>query len=196
MGLDMYVRRVSKPHLDERKVYYPDELYQYSVIKKEDFSEEMYGDLLPYMQPIRFASRSYDTDRIAIEFGITKPRPYGYSNGYILFDDGNDLSENRKRIEISSRDIDEKYTVWSMDSGYAFSTEEVAYWRKAYDVQEFMHSRIRRDVLNCGYYLLNEEIIGDYDLTFRLPFEDDGYAVNIPHEPPSEETALFYHEWY
>ena len=62
------------------------------------------------------------------------------------------------------------------------------YWRKAYDVQEWFHENLGVVVENTGYYLLNTEIIQQFNEAFL--------ERPIPEEPPDEESALVYYEWY
>ena len=68
-------------------------------------------------------------------------------------------------------------------------TEAVAYWRKHYELQSAFYDAIE-GVENCGYYVLNRATIEN----LRDEFPDD--MEYVPCEDPTEESALFYHEWY
>lgn len=68
------------------------------------------------------------------------------------------------------------------------STDEVQYWRKAYDVQEWFHENIDGIVENTGYYILDENLRTE----FNIKFPED----TLPDEETPDEYAYFYWEWY
>ena len=62
MGLDMEIRRISKPHMDDSVIY--DRVDINGVILDEDeLKEPMYRQLAPYTQELRVRSQYCDMEK-------------------------------------------------------------------------------------------------------------------------------------
>lgn len=81
-----------------------------------------------------------------------------------------------------------KYIVERVEKRFVCKCDEVQYWRKAYDIQNWFHDHIDDEVENTGFYILSRELL--------LEFGESFSEYEIEAEDPSEETALFYWEWY
>lgn len=184
MGLDMEIRRVSKPHMDNSVIYDRENICGI-ILDKEELKEPMYQQLAPYTQPLQIRSKYYDMDKIRSDYGLSK-------DSYISMMSAQRIAitdrETHKTVEISSHDIDYKYTVERVEDQFVCNAEEIRYWRKAYDIQEWFHDHIDGEVENTGYYILS----GDLCLKFNKAFQEDA----IEAEEPDDESALFYWEWY
>lgn len=75
-----------------------------------------------------------------------------------------------------------------MEKRFVCNSEEIRYWRKAYDIQDWFHENIDGEVENTGFYILSVEQV----LNFNKVFREDRFGA----EEPDEESALFYWEWY
>ena len=71
-----------------------------------------------------------------------------------------------------------------------FRREEVAYWRKHYAVQSFFYDALG-NVENTGYYRLSEAVLKQFNASTL-----EGSWDLLPVEAPTDDTALFYWEWY
>lgn len=184
MGLDMELRRVSKPHLDPNRVYRPSEI-DGVVIPEEQIDLPMYRELRPYTQKIRVLNEHLEMDKLRSDHGLGRHSyicTYG-NRGASVFDP--DTSE---LVEISCDDMDTKYTSRRVETGYACLTEEIRYWRKAYDVQEWFYQQLDdRIVESTGFYLLTREDLERFNERWRETIDEDS---------PNDESAIYYWEWY
>lgn len=69
MGLDIAIRRVSKPRLEEGKLYNIDELNGI-CLRDEDRDELIYSQLLPYTLPADVRMGHYDIQKIIKDYGL------------------------------------------------------------------------------------------------------------------------------
>lgn len=189
MGLDMYVYRVQSTGLDTDKVYDRDEI-DGVVLHKDEIDEPMYRQLLPYCDKLRVVSHYYDFDKIKEDYGLSEVHIGGFS-----YDDEGGRTflygikdEANFRTEISNDVIQERYIIDREELCYVCSADEVRYWRKAYDVQEWFHENIDGRVENTGYYILDEDLRTE----FNIEFPED----TLPDEETQDEYAYFYWEWY
>lgn len=61
-----------------------------------------------------------------------------------------------------------------MEKRFVCDSEEVRYWRKAYDIQDWFHDHIEEDVENTGFYILSGTML----LAFKEHFENDEYEIS------------------
>ena len=180
MGLDMWIRRVKKPNLED-KVYTTDELYSmgYSTLSIENAENEMsaFEQLLPYTVVRNVLTNYYDTKKMIADYNLPKD---SYIGRYSV--DGIRISGQF----ISTKDIDDKYTITKSVPHYIWKESEEAYWRKHYDLQDWFYENID-GVDNCGYYILNADLIAVMNAEFH---------ESVAEEDPTDDEALFYHEWY
>lgn len=179
MGLDQYVFRISKPQLEERE-YISDELSGYTRVSAKDFETNvgLYKAIKPYAVKRDVICELYDTEKMIADYNLPK-------DSYIYM-----YSPNGIRIggqDISSEEVDRKYTKTEVVSHYIWIEKEEAYWRKNYELADWMSQNIKGGTENCGYYRLNKTLINRLNSKFK---------ANVPAESATEECALFYWEWY
>jgi hypothetical protein len=189
MGLDMYVYRINKPKLEDR-VYTTDEIIgaglSYVLTKETEDEIQLITELLPYTITRDVICQFYDREKMIVDYNLPDDSYIGmYSpEGIALY--GTRNGEGVSQF-ISREDVKTKYTLTETRPCYIWNAEEVYYWRKAYDIQDWIYSELFYEVQNCGYYELDGELIS------RLNAEFD---EEVPVEDPTNEHALFYHEWY
>lgn len=184
MGLDMYVYRLKKANLADR-VYTSEELRELGLdaVPVEDAEKyaNIYAEVLPYVIKREVVRQVYNLEKIIADYNLpSNSRIWMYSYEGIKLcckdDNGNDVDQYVTRDEISK-----KYTLTEVIEYYVFKTEEVAYWRKHYDLQDWIYDALG-NVENTKYCYLPEEIIEEINTEFN---------EGIPVEPD-----LFYWEWY
>lgn len=191
MGLDMYLYRcghLSKEMLNEMEGKRNDTINVNSVVirEKDAADKAMYGDLLPYMDEVNVQFEYFDYEKLKKDFNIPlKADVIGMvlnnKEGIFSFSTGH-------KITISRDDYDNKYTYYRLEKAYACSCEEVAYWRKHYDLSD--EFREHHDVENCGYYMTSYGELEDMDKLFEC------FPDGIPVVRESQNEGIFYHEWY
>ena len=189
MGLDMYVYRIKKAELEERK-YTTIELSNLglSYVCVEDAHDDisLYAQLLPYTIKRNASAECYDIEKMIADFNLPSNSHIGmYSYEMIVLygttDDGKYVKQ-----EIFREDIEKKYTITKTSTYYIWESENIAYWRKHYDLQDWIYDTLE-NVDNTGFYILNADVITELNKKF------DEY---LPEEDPTDESALFYWEWY
>ena len=60
MGLDMEIRRISKPHMDYSVVYNREDIHGI-ILTEDELKEPMYRQLAPYVQQLQVKIQYYDT---------------------------------------------------------------------------------------------------------------------------------------
>ncbi len=184
MGLDMEIRRITKPNLDDSVIYNRQDI-SLILLDKDELEMPMHRQLAPYAQLIQVRSQYYDMEKIRKDYDLSDDSYISMMSAYriAVTDRG-----KKKTVEIDDFDIKTKYTVERVEPKYACQAEEVRYWRKAYDIQEWFHEHIEEDVENTGFYILSSAML----LEFNKAFPED----RIEAIEPDEEEALFYWEWY
>ena len=190
MGLDSYVYRVSKPEGLEDRVYSSDEFYAMglSAIPAELQDEPSICELMPYCVDIRIEMPHVNMEKVCADYGFGESAEIVAQNsdGSIVVYEKND-DGNEHFHELSGAEVREKYLLSRVEDYIAFQKEEIAYWRKDYDVSEFFADSHKGGIENTGYYILDLDTI----LQFNSLFADE-----LPVEEPNAESALFYWEWY
>ena len=191
MGLDSYVFRIKKAQGLEPRVYTRAELDRLNLdyfFKGESY-ESLVQQLMPYSQEVQVKAPQIDFQKICKEHGLS-------DKAYICLRSGNGdigfidpMKKEDRKLIVSGADIQANFLVETTQPYYVHICERVAYWRKNYDVQDFFYENLDH-VENTGFYLLNDEVITD----FNLKVGDS--LGGLPMEAPTEEQALFYHEWY
>ena len=184
MGLDMEIRRISKPHVDDSVIYDRADIGGI-ILDEDELKEPMYRQLAPYVQQLQVRSQYYDMEKIRKDYKLSDDSYISMMSAYrIAITD----RETKKTVEISNEDIERKYTVERVEKRFVCDSEEIRYWRKAYDIQDWFHDHIEEDVENTGFYTLSGAML----LAFNKAFPED----RIEAIEPDEEEALFYWEWY
>lgn len=184
MGLDMYLYLATKPEFNDQEVYEIEELRAdgYSCFSKDDYSSEYYEELFPFSQMLKVKDRDIDFDKIAKEYLLDNDVNWRYRYGEWYAID----SKSSNVLSLSVDVINEKYVSTTIKEYYVTKLDEVHYWRKAYDEQDFFYERL--DVENTKYCAVSDKLIERYNEIFEdqieIPFYDD------------EKSGLFYWEWY
>ena len=184
MGLDMYVYRMCNPSLDADKVYTSEELGDYHVLAPSSAASPLNEQLLPYGQKLRVINSYYDIEKMRADLGLQDAHIFGVGpQGIMLYGtkDGEDV-----HALIGADAVKASYTIEREEDCIVLWVDQVAYWRKEYALQEIIHDALGGHVQNVGYYKLDEEAVA------RI----NDYAPVFEWEPPTESSALFYHEWY
>ena len=189
MGLDMWVRRVRKPNLEDKEYTYEElSSMNYSMVSVKDIEDEMsmFEQLLPYTIVRNVLTDYYNKEKMIADYNLPKDSSiWSYSSEGIEISGTN---ENGKRVSqfIGDKDVEEKYTITKSVPHYIWSEDEEAYWRKNYSLQDWFYDNLD-GVENCGYYILDANLIAAMNKTFN---ED------VSEDDPTDDEALFYHEWY
>ncbi len=187
MGLDMYVYKASKP-VELRT----DIVYNYNTIRDKGYSlyealdvegEAWFADLMPFCVKIRCVAQYYDIPRIAEVYDLGENAHWsGFGPNGLYFIGSN------KEVTIPDEEV-EQYCVEHEREWYAVCIEEVAYWRKHYELQTEIHNLYKNKgvtIENCGYYLLDETALNIIKELSHTDNQLELYNAN----------TLLYHEWY
>lgn len=189
MGLDMWVRRVRKPNLEDKEYTYEElSSMDYSMVSVKDVENEMsmFEQLIPYTIVRNVLTDYYNKEKMIADYNLPKGSSINmYSNAGIEI---SGINENGERVSqfISDKDIEEKYTITKSVPHYIWKESEEAYWRKHYKLQDWFYDNLE-NVENCGYYILDADLIAEMNKKFN---------ENVSEDDPTDDEALFYHEWY
>lgn len=201
MGLDMWlfkIERLNDKEVAELAEKHIDEISQAgcNYIEKNAFEEylDMYTDLEAFVRRVKVKREVFDYEACFKTHGISKDdTPFGSFQSPIsigwTFRSGAKVEINREEYE--------SYLHTEDDEVYVFKSEDVAYWRKYYELDDFF--RERRVVENCGYYLLEEEEKKDLKkfLKKHNPEEWKSHDSNYDIALLDDETAnIFYYAWW
>lgn len=188
MGLDQYIFRVSKPNLEDR-VYKSEELAGFDRTAVVDFerNSNLYKQLIPYVVKRNVEVQLYDTAKMIVDYHLPSNSYIWKYGGEGIEIGGRDEEGNHISQAISEAEVAEKYTKTEIHPYYIWSSDEEWYWRKNYALAEWMSNNIKNGTENTGYYKLNKTLIKRINSKF---------SANIPEESATEESALFYWEWY
>lgn len=189
MGLDMYVYKVSKIGL-EKRTYTSAELRELglSFVSADNVkeNEDLYYQLLPYTIKRDVSAEFFDMEKIIADYNLPSNSSIGMMSYEKIIVSGKNENGEYVKQEITREEIDNKYTVTKINPYYIWKDKEVAYWRKHYDLQDWVYDALG-NVDNTGYYMLNTNVIQELNDTFN---ED------VPVMEPTKDSALFYWEWY
>lgn len=180
----MYLYLATKPEIDDKVVYDLDGLRKdgYICFTEEDAQSEYYEELLPYTQKIRGFRKDVDFDKIVRKYCLDNDIHWGYYCGeYRAINSHSDTI-----LILPIDEINAKYVCVNTYDYYITELEELRYWRKAYEAQDFFYDNLKAD--NTKYCLVSNTLIQEY----KEMFDDQ---VEIPSYD-EEKSGLFYWEWY
>lgn len=189
MGLDQYIYRISKAELEDR-VYKVDEFNHTNLsrLSVSDFERDrgLCNQLRPYAVKRNVECKLYDVDKMIEDYSLPKDSYiWRYGGGGITIggktEDGESINQ-----DITNEEIELKYTKTEIIPYYIWAQEEVQYWRKNYKLQDWAYDNLD-GIDNTAYCVLNSELIEE----INYKFDED-----IPAEDATEDSALFYWEWY
>ena len=189
MGLDMWIRRVRKPEIENKK-YTTSEIYDMNLnmlsVRDANRDSSMFAQLLPYTVMRNVLTEYYNRAKMIADYNLPEDSYISmYSQEGIRLHGTNKDGTTVSQF-ISNADVEEKYTLIESVPHYIWSEDEVAYWRKHYKLQDWFYEHIE-GVENCGYYILDANLITEMNAKFN---------ESVSEEDPTDEEALFYHEWY
>ena len=189
MGLDQNIYRVSKPNI-ANGVYTAETISTMGLCKAsvEEFENDkrLLCQLMPYVVKRDVECQFYDVEKMLSDYNLPKNSYiWSYGGGGITIS-GTDENGDRVDQRISDAEIQEKYVKTETLPHYIWDQDEVKYWRKNYDLQDWVYENVD-GVDNTAYCILSTELINEINYMFD---------ANIPVEAPTEESALFYWEWY
>ena len=205
MGLDMYLYRITRLTDEEKKevdamglndIYEAGfctiEFYPDPETPDDPLSDPLLKQILDYLYVIKRDQQYVNLDRLKKHFGIPEDAKrcgsvQGSGPWKIFFNKG------EKGYEANLHEVPEKELERLMDTvedtfGIC-KEEEVAYWRKHYDLQTKLHAACDVPVLNCGYYPLNK----DMKAAIRRDGARDLKAADMK---ATKDSVVCYHEWY
>lgn len=239
MGLDMYMFRVSK--LSEQEALeligvHTDKISgQYHYVHKSDFDDdpEPYSDLIPFLTQVPAVTTAFNYQKCFEHYGINCHGDC--CDITAMFEGDVDIAENvdkvvgshfgpngagwsfasGKSIELT-RDEYDSYLYDTAVDLYIWKSEDVAYWRKFYDLDEFLQQlriacRAKRIVdeegrvpevdevkswvtENCGYYQLSHE--EKQAIKIFLADNEAPYSANCKDGFLDDDSAIMYHAWW
>lgn len=223
MGLDMYMYKIEKLTEDEASLLVGlstrDIAPRYHYIDKDTFDEwpDMYSDLIPFICEIPVIATMFNQKACFEAHGISERDElcgsfYSHDRAGWSFASG-------AKIEIDRAEY-ESYFYEQEVLIYVFKSKEVAYWRKAYDLDDFLQNariicRTRqmieeegrvptdKEILswkteNCGYYMLcpDEKTVLRAYIEEHEDEDEGGYALEWDQLLDDENSVLMYHAWW
>lgn len=190
MGLDSYIYRVKKPEGLADKVYSRDELGNMGLhaILAEYQDDPLICELKPYCVTVRVESLYINMQSIrdAYDFSEDADVVAQHSDGSIVVYEKRPNGIEHSQ-EISGTEMRDKHLLNLVDEHIVFRKERIAYWRKDYNIEAFFANKHDGGIENTGYYILDLETIKEFNSRF---------SPKLPEEAPSEDSALYYWEWY
>jgi hypothetical protein len=213
MGLDMYMFHINKPSDDEAAEQigkHTSEVCKlYNYIDKETFDADpaMFIDLLPFVQQITVIESIFNQERCFRDHGVDilaeLTARYSSMNGAAwFFADGTKLEISQSECESYIEDVPIEVYIWK--------SQEVAYWRKADDLNDYIQvvralTRTKKmrdegkepteedlrswETANCGYYLLSPEEKAAIKKYLEDMDEELFYGID-------NNASIVYHAWW
>lgn len=199
MGLDMWIYGIKD--IDEKDIpenvtakWLDDNGYSY-VQQYEDDDEfyKMYHDLYDYsvMKDVIFTVT--DFDKVKKDYKISENAIFAglSSNGTVrtVFFEYGKYHRTQKSVALSQEEWN-KYDKQVIRKALIYKYDELAYWRKEYDLQDLIYNECNGEIYNCGFHKIDHELmkkINKYLKSRKMDkqsINDDGYIVKM------------YHEWY
>jgi len=196
MGLDMWIygiKEINEKDIPENvtEEWLDNNGYAYvQQYEDDDEFDKMYHDLYDYsiMKDVIFTV--IDDDKIKEDNKLPKNAILSgwKSDGTIIFSYGKQ-GRFRKEITISNEEL-KKYDKQVIRKALIYKYDELAYWRKEYDLQDLIYNEYNGDIYNCGFHKIDDELMKKINKYLKSKgmdkqsINDDGYVVKM------------YHEWY
>lgn len=192
MGLDMWIYGIKDISNEDIPDDMPESWYEknsYKLITHYDDDndfEQMFHDIYAYSAEKNVEYNETDYDKIKEDYGIKKEADISYfGHNTIEFS----CKDYYKKIDISQDELD-NYEKKVFHKALIFKGDELAYWRKEYDLQDLIYNEYNGDVYNCGFHKIDDELMKKINKYLKSKgmdkqsINDDGYVVKM------------YHEWY
>lgn len=195
MRLDMYLYKAKRPkYLPDEEFVTKDWLEEkgFYYILKENVGH-LEEALLPYCKEDDVMIKMINIRQIIIDNGGDPDT----CKLYLRYQVGNKIgykicsgNEVLKEIELTMEELKTRYEYESLEDVYVIGLEKVAYWRKEYDLQDYIYRIIDSSIDNCEYKKLSMDQVLDI-----LDYDDSGVDTDCI-EDETEDCAYFYLEWY
>ena len=198
MGLDMYAYRLRKPtekELEDIKTTgkIPD---HFITIQKDDIDKNSCKDVKPFAKLMPVKIEYINMEQIRKDNDIPD-NMYCFGTGYredavhYNFIHG----DESKNIVVSYKDIEDKYTITSVEDRYIAHIDNVGYWRKEYTLQDTLHELYDGYIENCGFHKCSPEMI---EAMLDKKYDNEAYGIGIKSTAAvtTEDEDIFYEEWY
>ena len=192
MGLDMWIYGIKDISNEDIPDGMPESWYEknsYKLITHYDDDndfEQMFHDIYAYSAEKNVEYNETDYDKIKEDYGIKKEADISYFGHNTI---GFSCKDYYKKIDISQDELD-NYEKKVFHKALIFKGDELAYWRKEYDLQDLIYNEYNGDVYNGGFHKIDDELMKKINKYLKLrkmdeqSINDDGYI------------AKMYHEWY
>lgn len=213
MGLDQWLYRVQRITKEEtialegkyyNEISKDNSLLLFRANEPEDGDFDEIKSIFGYLTKVKLISSLVHIEDLYRDKGVPEGysvigSSYGNGNMHVSFvkypEDGSEYEYSKlPRVEIDVTDEEyNKYSYEEVEDYYACKEEEIYYWRKNYELRDKLYEAAEENgdqILNCGWYKCNEEMI--MDIQDSISQEDNMRLVlNLP-----ESEAYVYHEWY
>lgn len=162
MGLDMFLYGVKRVKEEDVPSVVTEEWIENTGLRNADIDRINAKDLLPYSVVRTVLAKVTDYDKIKRAYGIPENAIHGgwccsSSKGFVLF--FYDEEHNQAVVSTTKKELDEKFTKTVEKKAIVFSIEELAYWRKNYDLQDFFYENLESPG-NVTFSELSQETLG------------------------------------
>lgn len=192
MGLDMWmygIKDISNENIPDGM---PESWYEkngYKLITHYDDDndfEQMFHDMYAYSAEKNVEYGETDFDKVKKDYGIKKEAYISYFGGNTI---GFSCKDYYKEIDIAQEELD-KYEKKVFHKALIFKGDELAYWRKEYNLQDLIYREYNGQIYNCGFHRLTKAMMAKIN---RYLKSRDMDKQNINSE---DYVAKMYHEWY
>ena len=206
MGLDMWIygiKDISNENIPDGMTEDWYEENGYKIISSYDENDEefnnMFHDMYKYSVVRNVEYTKTDLNSIKKDYDIDEDAEF---SGMSFSSDGTEyrfskwISENEYGNAYYNKDVfltDEqlcKYDVKVLEKSLIYKAEELAYWRKEYDLQDLIYNEYCGHVYNCGFHLIDDDMMKKINRYLKSKdkstqsINNDGYI------------AKMYSEWY
>ena len=187
MGFDSMIIRVSKPtEFDTSQVYSIDDIWKdgiaFTKISKKNAG--LIRDIRPYSVTLKIREKHIMLEKIGRAYNIEN------IHAYLKSDESIEVHSSSDKILIIPKEEAQRFIKEQVKDYCVACKEEVLYWRRNYELSEFLDKYIDC-IENNGYYILTEKVIEAYNKKAAYK----GWK-QISVEIPTEASALFYTENY
>lgn len=197
MGLDMWMYGIKKVNEDDvpdnmAEIWYENEGYNViQVEENDDEFDKMCHDLFEYAVVRNVEYTETDFNKIKREYGIPEEaylyfiRGDGTKMGFQYGEHG----RIHKEIDIPENKVDD-YDKKVFRKSLIYQCDELAYWRKEYDLQDLIYNNYKGRVYNCGFHVLDDDLMKKINRYLKSRDMDRQNINDIEYD------AKMYHEWY
>ena len=199
MGLDSNIyraKRVKDANLSLTKpiaMSYLDE--KDYVYFRKDSDDHLHDDLIPYGTLCLVTEDLIDYNKIEADYNMIDMYITCITPGKLVFTGTDRKTDRSKAIDLTADELSDFYKNSQNTLYYVLDLEEVRYYRKEYEISNFINDLFNGRCENCGYYVIPKDFIPKInDLLSNLLAENLDYPY--PYKPVPYMDDLVWHEWY